>query len=120
MQSFARIKKWLDHAKTSSTLKVVAGGNYDDSKGYYVEPTIIETSDPLDPIMSEVHTHTHTHTCTHTHLCTHSHTHGSVQEIFGPVLSVFVYPENEYKEVLQLIDKTSPYALTGAVFAQDR
>lgn len=93
-KSFARIKKWLDHAKTSSTLKVVAGGNYDDSKGYYVEPTIIETSDPLDPIMSE--------------------------EIFGPVLSVFVYPENKYKEVLQLIDKTSPYALTGAVFAQDR
>uniref|UniRef100_A0A8C2XF94 Multifunctional fusion protein n=1 Tax=Cyclopterus lumpus TaxID=8103 RepID=A0A8C2XF94_CYCLU len=93
-KSFARIKKWLDRAKTSSTLKVVAGGNYDDSKGYFVEPTIIETTDPRDAIMSE--------------------------EIFGPVLAVYVYPENDYKEVLQLIDSTSPFALTGAVFALDK
>ncbi|KAM3620758.1 uncharacterized protein V6R79_001615 [Siganus canaliculatus] len=93
-KSFARIKKWLDHAKSSPNLKVVAGGNCDDSKGYFVEPTIIETSDPQDAIMNE--------------------------EIFGPVLSVYVYPENSYKEVLQLIDNTSPYALTGAVFAQDK
>ncbi|KAK9529681.1 hypothetical protein VZT92_013760 [Zoarces viviparus] len=93
-KSFARIKKWLDRAKSSSGLKIVAGGNYDDSKGYFVEPTIIETTDPRDAIMSE--------------------------EIFGPVLAVYVYPENDYKEVLQLIDNTSPYALTGAVFAQDQ
>lgn len=93
-KSFARIKKWLDHAKSSSSLKVIAGGNCDDTKGYFVEPTIIETTDPQDAIMNE--------------------------EIFGPVLTVYVYPENNYREVLQLIDSTSPYALTGAVFAQDK
>ncbi|TDH13701.1 hypothetical protein EPR50_G00033060 [Perca flavescens] len=93
-KSFARIKKWIDRAKSSSSLKVIAGGNYDNSKGYFVEPTIIETTDPRDAIMSE--------------------------EIFGPVLAVYVYPEKDYREVLQLIDNTSPYALTGAVFAQDR
>lgn len=93
-KSFARIKMWLDRAKSSSNLKVIAGGNCDDRKGYFVEPTIVESTDPRDPIMSE--------------------------EIFGPVLSVYVYPENNYKEVLQLIDTTSPYALTGAVFAQDK
>ncbi|TMS01397.1 Delta-1-pyrroline-5-carboxylate dehydrogenase, mitochondrial [Larimichthys crocea] len=78
-KSFARIKKWLDHAKSSPNLKVIAGGNCDDTKGYFVEPTIIESTDPQDAIMSE-----------------------------------------NYKEVLQLIDNTSPYALTGAVYAQDK
>uniref|UniRef100_A0A8C9ZUT5 Multifunctional fusion protein n=1 Tax=Sander lucioperca TaxID=283035 RepID=A0A8C9ZUT5_SANLU len=92
-KSFARIKKWIDRAKSSSSLKVIAGGNYDDSKGYFVEPTIIETTDPRDTIMSE--------------------------EIFGPVLAVYVYPEKDYREVLQLIDNTSPYALTGAVTVVD-
>lgn len=92
-QSFTRIKKWLNHAKSSPNLTIIAGGNCDDSEGYYVEPTIIESKDPRDAIMSE--------------------------EIFGPVLSVYVYPENDYQSILQLIDSTSPYALTGAVFAQD-
>ncbi|XP_036387495.1 delta-1-pyrroline-5-carboxylate dehydrogenase, mitochondrial [Megalops cyprinoides] len=93
-KSFARIKKWLNHAKSSPNLKVIAGGNCDDSKGYFVEPTIVETKDPRDAIMNE--------------------------EIFGPVLTVYVYPENDYKAVLELIDNTSPYALTGAVFALDK
>lgn len=93
-KSFARIKKWLDHAKSSPSLNVIAGGNCDNRKGYFVEPTIIETKDPQDAIMNE--------------------------EIFGPVLTVYVYPENNYKEALHLIDNTSPYALTGAVYAQDR
>uniref|UniRef100_A0A8P4G4C5 Multifunctional fusion protein n=1 Tax=Dicentrarchus labrax TaxID=13489 RepID=A0A8P4G4C5_DICLA len=93
-KSFARIKRWLDRTKSSPSLRVIAGGHCDDTKGYFVEPTIIETTDPQDAIMNE--------------------------EIFGPVLSVYVYPENEYKEVLQLIDNTSPYALTGAVYAQDK
>ncbi|KAA0707521.1 Delta-1-pyrroline-5-carboxylate dehydrogenase, mitochondrial [Triplophysa tibetana] len=93
-KAFARIKGWLEHAKSSPHLKIIAGGNCDDSKGYFVEPTIIETTDPQEKIMSE--------------------------EIFGPVLAVYVYPENDYKEVLHLIDNTSPYALTGAVFAQDK
>ncbi|KAM6928147.1 delta-1-pyrroline-5-carboxylate dehydrogenase, mitochondrial [Xenentodon cancila] len=93
-KSFARIKKWLEHAKSSPNLTIVAGGNCNNQKGYFVEPTIIETTDPQDPIMNE--------------------------EIFGPVLTVFAYPEKDYKKVLQLIDNTSPYALTGAVFAHDK
>lgn len=93
-KSFARNRKWLDHAKSSPNLSIIAGGNCDGAKGYFVEPTIIQTSDPRDPIMSE--------------------------EIFGPILSVFVYPEDQYKEVLQLIDSTSPFALTGAIFAKDK
>uniref|UniRef100_A0A8C7JW22 Multifunctional fusion protein n=1 Tax=Oncorhynchus kisutch TaxID=8019 RepID=A0A8C7JW22_ONCKI len=93
-KSFARIKKWLDHAKSSPKLNIIAGGHCDDKKGYFVEPTIIESTDPQEAIMAE--------------------------EIFGPVLSVYVYPENNYKEVLNLIDNTSPYALTGAVFALDK
>ncbi|XP_055724650.1 delta-1-pyrroline-5-carboxylate dehydrogenase, mitochondrial-like [Salvelinus fontinalis] len=93
-KSFARIKKWLDHAKSSPKLNIIAGGHCDDKKGYFVEPTIIESTDPQEAIMAE--------------------------EIFGPVLSVYVYPENDYLEVLHLIDNTSPYALTGAVFALDK
>uniref|UniRef100_A0A673XRK6 Multifunctional fusion protein n=1 Tax=Salmo trutta TaxID=8032 RepID=A0A673XRK6_SALTR len=93
-KSFARIKKWLDHAKSSPKLKIIAGGHCDNKKGYFVEPTIIESTDPQEAIMAE--------------------------EIFGPVLSVYVYPENDYLEVLHLIDNTSPYALTGAVFALDK
>ncbi|KAI7794911.1 delta-1-pyrroline-5-carboxylate dehydrogenase, mitochondrial [Triplophysa rosa] len=93
-KAFARIKGWLEHAKSSPHLKIIAGGNCDDSKGYFVEPTIIETTNPQEKIMNE--------------------------EIFGPVLTVYVYPENDYKKVLHLIDNTSPYALTGAVFAQDK
>lgn len=54
LQSFARIKTWLDHAKSSPSLKVIAGGNCDDRKGYFVEPTIVETTDPKDAIMNEV------------------------------------------------------------------
>lgn len=93
-KSFARNKKWLDHAKSSPNLSIIAGGNCDDAKGYFVEPTIVETKDPQDAIMNE--------------------------EIFGPILSVYVYPENNYKEILHLIDNTSPYALTGAIFAKDK
>uniref|UniRef100_A0A3Q1HCS1 Multifunctional fusion protein n=1 Tax=Acanthochromis polyacanthus TaxID=80966 RepID=A0A3Q1HCS1_9TELE len=93
-KSFARIKRWLEHAKSSPNLTVISGGTCDDSKGYFVEPTIVETRDPQDAIMNE--------------------------EIFGPVLTVYVYPEKDYQKVLQLIDRTSPYALTGAVFAKDQ
>uniref|UniRef100_A0A8C3XMH2 Multifunctional fusion protein n=1 Tax=Chelydra serpentina TaxID=8475 RepID=A0A8C3XMH2_CHESE len=93
-KSFARIKKWIQHAKTSPNLSILAGGKCDDATGYFVEPCIVESKDPKDPIMEE--------------------------EIFGPVLTVYVYPEKQYKEILQLIDTTSPYGLTGAVFAQDK
>uniref|UniRef100_A0A669QPQ7 Multifunctional fusion protein n=1 Tax=Phasianus colchicus TaxID=9054 RepID=A0A669QPQ7_PHACC len=93
-KSFARIKKWLEHAKTSPNLSILAGGGCDDSVGYFVEPCIVESQDPTDPIMKE--------------------------EIFGPILTVYVYPEERYQEVLELIDTTTPYGLTGAVFAQER
>ncbi|XP_030042118.1 delta-1-pyrroline-5-carboxylate dehydrogenase, mitochondrial [Microcaecilia unicolor] len=93
-KSFTRIKNWIKHAESSSSLRVLAGGKCDDRVGYFVEPCIIESKDPQEAIMAE--------------------------EIFGPVLTVYVYPEKEYREVLQLVDTTSPYGLTGAVFAQDR
>ncbi|XP_061457153.1 delta-1-pyrroline-5-carboxylate dehydrogenase, mitochondrial isoform X2 [Rhineura floridana] len=93
-KSFERIKKWLQHAETSPNLNILAGGGCDDKVGYFVQPCIIETKDPKDPIMQE--------------------------EIFGPVLTVYVYPEKQYKDILHLIDNTSPYGLTGAVFAQDK
>lgn len=93
-KSFMRIKKWIKHAESSPNLRILVGGKCDDSIGYFVEPTIIESKDPKEAIMKE--------------------------EIFGPVLTVYVYPEDKYKEVLELIDTTSPYGLTGAVFAQDK
>ncbi|XP_041275616.1 delta-1-pyrroline-5-carboxylate dehydrogenase, mitochondrial [Onychostruthus taczanowskii] len=93
-KSFARIKGWLQHAHSSPNLTVLAGGGCDDSVGYFVEPCIVESRDPRDPIMRE--------------------------EIFGPILTVFVYPEHRYREVLELIDTTTPYGLTGAIFAQDK
>ncbi|CAH1772683.1 unnamed protein product [Owenia fusiformis] len=93
-KSFDRIKGYLNHAKSSDNLEIVAGGNCDDSKGYYVEPTIIETKDPQDTIMQ--------------------------QEIFGPVLTVYPYPDDEYKSVMNLVNTTSPFGLTGSVFAKDQ
>ncbi|XP_066190521.1 delta-1-pyrroline-5-carboxylate dehydrogenase, mitochondrial isoform X1 [Sylvia atricapilla] len=93
-KSFARIRKWLEHARSSPSLTVLAGGGCDDSVGYFVEPCIVESTDPRDPIMRE--------------------------EIFGPILTVFVYPDNRFKEVLELIDTTTPYGLTGAIFAQEK
>ncbi|XP_067826232.1 delta-1-pyrroline-5-carboxylate dehydrogenase, mitochondrial isoform X1 [Heptranchias perlo] len=93
-KSFARIKKWIEHAESSPNLTVIAGGQCDGEVGYYVQPSIIETKDPHDPIMKE--------------------------EIFGPIVAVYVYPENKYQEILQLIDTSTPYGLTGAVFAQDK
>jgi len=93
-RAFTRIKGYLDDAKTNPTTTIVAGGGYDDSKGWFVEPTIVETTDPK-----------------HRMLC---------EEIFGPVLTVHVYDDAKWTETLHLVDETSPYALTGAVFARDR
>nr|CAI9703076.1 unnamed protein product [Rangifer tarandus platyrhynchus] len=93
-KSFGRIRKWLEHARSSPSLTILAGGQCDDSVGYFVEPCIIESKDPQDPIMKE--------------------------EIFGPVLAAYVYPDEDYQETLRLVDSTSSYGLTGAVFAQDR
>ncbi|XP_014386126.1 PREDICTED: delta-1-pyrroline-5-carboxylate dehydrogenase, mitochondrial [Myotis brandtii] len=93
-KSFGRIKKWLDHARSSPSLTVLAGGKWDNSVGYFVEPCIVESKDPQEPIMKE--------------------------EIFGPVLTVYVYPDDKYRETLRLVDSTTSYGLTGAVFAQDK
>ena len=92
-KAFDRIKGYLSHAKSSPNLTVIAGGNCDNSKGYFVEPTIIETSDPDDKIMHE--------------------------EIFGPVITVYPYPDEQYKEIAEKVTQTSPYALTGAIYALD-
>ena len=93
-RSFDRIARYLVEAKESPSVQFIAGGRCDKSKGYFVEPTILETIDPNYVTMCE--------------------------EIFGPVLTVYVYQPENFEDALALLDATSPYALTGAVFAQDR
>lgn len=93
-KSFDKLAKYIDAAKKDSNVEVIAGGNYDKSKGYFIEPTIIVAKDPKYVTMCE--------------------------ELFGPVLTVFVYDENKFEETLDLVDSTSIYALTGAILGQDR
>ncbi|MGG7666985.1 L-glutamate gamma-semialdehyde dehydrogenase [Dyadobacter sp. BHUBP1] len=93
-KSFDKIASYIDGAKASAETEIVAGGNFDKSKGYFVEPTIIRAFKP-----------------DYVTLC---------EEIFGPVLTIYVYDENEFEQIIPVIDATSPYALTGAVFAKDR
>lgn len=93
-KAFDSIAKYIDAAKNDPNAKILVGGNYDKSKGWYIYPTIIEALDPKYVTMCE--------------------------EIFGPVLTIYIYDENKYEETLELLDNTSPYALTGAVIAQDR
>lgn len=92
--AFDRIAGYQKHARESSGIEVITGGNADDSKGFFVEPTVVQVSDPRDRLMAE--------------------------EIFGPVLSVYVYPDAKFAEALHLCDTTSPFGLTGAIFADDR
>jgi 1-pyrroline-5-carboxylate dehydrogenase len=92
-KAFDRIATYIDHAKADGQ-QIIAGGNYDKSKGYFIEPTVIVVDDPKYVTMCE--------------------------EIFGPVLTIYVYDEHRFEETLQLVDTTSPYALTGAILAQDR
>lgn len=93
-KAFKKISSYIDHAKNDPTCEILVGGNYNDSKGYFIEPTVILTTDPQYKSMQE--------------------------EIFGPVLTIYVYDAVNYEETLDMVDKTSPYALTGAIFAQDR
>jgi 1-pyrroline-5-carboxylate dehydrogenase len=93
-RSFDKIVRYLDEAKQNPLVKIIAGGNYDKSKGYFIEPTVLEVIDPQYVTMCE--------------------------EIFGPVLTVYVYQTDNFEDTLMLVDSTSPYALTGAIFAQDR
>lgn len=93
-KSFDKISQYIDQAGFDSAVEVIAGGNYDKSKGYFIEPTILKTSDPKYTTMCE--------------------------EIFGPVLTVYVYDEDKFEETLDLVDDTSVYALTGCIFSKDR
>jgi 1-pyrroline-5-carboxylate dehydrogenase len=93
-KSFDKIASYIDNAKKSDKAEVIAGGNYDKSTGYFVEPTVILTKEPGYVTMCE--------------------------EIFGPVLSIYVFEPDQFEAVLRVVDQTSPYALTGALFAQDR
>ena len=92
--SFEKCKGYIERAQQSSDAKVIFGGKCDDSKGWFVEPTVIETTNPKYESVCE--------------------------EIFGPILSVYVYEDINWKETLKLVDQTSPYSLTGSIFSQDR
>jgi len=93
-KSFDKISKYIDDAKASPVVELVAGGGHDDSKGYFIEPTVLEAKDPMYTTMCE--------------------------EIFGPVVTIYVYNEDNFEDTLRLLDETSPYALTGAIFSRDR
>ena len=92
--AFATITEFIDYAKDAKDAEVIIGGGYDDSKGYFIEPTVILTSNPHFRTMEE--------------------------EIFGPVMTIYVYDDAKFEETLDVCDQTSIYALTGAVFARDR
>ncbi|HET9038706.1 MAG TPA: L-glutamate gamma-semialdehyde dehydrogenase [Gemmatimonadales bacterium] len=93
-KAFTRIRDHIEEARTAPGVRIVAGGGTDDSVGYFVQPTLLQADDPAYRTMCE--------------------------EIFGPVLTVHVYPAAKWSETLALVDRTSPYALTGAVFSRDR
>ena len=92
--SFDKLAKAIDAAKASNEAEIVVGGGYDKSKGWFIEPTVILTSNPKYDTME--------------------------RELFGPVLTVYVYEDAKWEESLKLVDETSNYALTGAIFSQDR
>ena len=92
--SFDKLAKFIDQAKNDNDAEIIAGGGYDKSKGYFIEPTVIVTSNPK-----------------YTTMCT---------ELFGPVITIYVYEDDAYSETLRLVDETSEYALTGAILSTDR
>jgi 1-pyrroline-5-carboxylate dehydrogenase len=93
-RAFAKHKAALDRARAVDTVAVLAGGTYDDSEGYFVRPTVLESTDPEDEVF--------------------------ITEYFGPILGLYVYDDGEYSRVLTQLENVSPYALTGAIIAQDR
>ncbi len=92
--SFDKLAGYIDQAKKDKNAEIIVGGGYDKSKGYFIEPTVIVTKDPK-----------------YTTMCT---------ELFGPVVTIFVFEDNAWQETLNLVNETSDYALTGAVFSEDR
>lgn len=93
-RSFDKLAKYIDAAKNDSEVEVVAGGTYDKSKGWFIHPTVLRANDPQYVTMRE--------------------------ELFGPVLTVYVYDDEKFEEILNVVDTTSPYALTGSIISQDR
>jgi 1-pyrroline-5-carboxylate dehydrogenase len=93
-RAFDKITGYIDFIKTQDDAEIIVGGGYDGSKGYFIEPTVVVTTNPKFKTMCE--------------------------EIFGPVITIYVYPANDYANTLALVDSTSEYALTGAVFAKER
>ncbi len=93
-RAFDKIAAYIDNARKSDKVSIIAGGNYDKSKGYFIEPTVLLTTDPNYVTMCE--------------------------EIFGPVLTIYVYESADYEKTLDIVNSTSPYALTGAIFSKDR
>ena len=89
-----RDSSYIENAKSSKDAEIIIGGNYDKSKGYFIEPTVILTKDPNYVTMRE--------------------------EIFGPVMTIYVFADSKFDEILSIVDKTSEYALTGAILANDR
>jgi len=94
VRAFDKIAEYIDYVKAQPDAEIIAGGNYDKSKGYFIEPTVVVTTNPQFRTM--------------------------VEEIFGPVLTIYVYDENKYEETLELLDNTSEYALTGSIISGDR
>jgi 1-pyrroline-5-carboxylate dehydrogenase len=93
-RAFDKITGFIDYAKSQKDAEIIAGGNYDGSKGYFIEPTVIVTTNPKFKTICE--------------------------EIFGPVMTIYVYEDSKYLETMQLLNETSPYALTGSIFSGDR
>ena len=93
-KAFNSISSYIDYAKTADDAEIIAGGSYDKSVGYFIEPTIIVTTDPKFKTM--------------------------VEEVFGPVMTIYVYDADKWEETLELVDNTSEYALTGAILSVDR
>jgi len=93
-RAFDKIVSYIEHAREADNAEIIYGGDYDDSTGYFIEPTLIRAHEPKEKTMRE--------------------------EIFGPVTTVYVYPDEEYASTLKLVDETSPYGLTGSIFARDR
>ncbi|WP_350343028.1 L-glutamate gamma-semialdehyde dehydrogenase [Proteinivorax tanatarense] len=93
-KAFDKIENYIDYARKSPEAEIIAGGTCDDTKGYFISPTLILTENPKFKTM--------------------------VEEIFGPVLTIFVYPDDEFEQTLKLVNETSPYGLTGSIFAKDR
>jgi len=93
-KSFDKLAQYIDEAKKNKNVEIIVGGKYNKSKGYFIEPTIIVTKDPKYRTMCE--------------------------ELFGPVLTIYVYDANKFEEIIKVVDSTSIYALTGSIIAQDR